>query len=213
MAITPFVLADFRVFDLPGFAARMERLRAKIRPKLERLGQSLVTPLAEAAGGELFPHVARHARRTVNPPDDTWVAFGPDRRGYKKAAHFKIAVSRHGLRFLFEIGPEHAAKAAFARAWAQEAGRLRRGLIRVPDLAWFRNEHDEDPAAALADLDAAAFARLGEAVMRTRDGQLVLGRRFTETAAARWTPADYERTARETFTALGPCLRLGRGSA
>jgi uncharacterized protein YktB (UPF0637 family) len=211
MEITPFVPADFRVFDVPGFAERMARLRAEVRPKLEILGQALAGPLSRAAGGAVFPHVARHARRTVNPPDDTWVAFGPHRRGYKSAAHFKIAVSRHGVRFLFEIGPEHAAKPAFARAWAREAGRLRRGLVRARDLAWFRNEHDEEPAAALVDLDATAFARLGEAVVRTRDGQLVLGRRFTETAAARWKPVDYERTARETFTALAACFRLGRG--
>jgi len=210
MKITPFVPTDFRVFDLPGFAERMARLRAEVRPKLEILGQALAGPLTRATGRELFPHVARHARRTVNPPDDTWVAFGPDRRGYKKAAHFKIAVSRHGVRFLFEIGPEHAAKPAFARAWAREAARLRRRFARGRDIGWFRNEHDEEPAAALIDLDAAAFARLGETVVRTRDGQLVLGRRFTETAAARWKPVDYERKARETFTALGDCFRLGR---
>jgi uncharacterized protein YktB (UPF0637 family) len=54
--------------------------------------------------------VARHARRTVNPPDDTWVAFAPDRRGYKKHCHFKVAVSRNAVRFLFDVGPEHADK-------------------------------------------------------------------------------------------------------
>ncbi|WP_397261357.1 DUF1054 family protein [Peribacillus simplex] len=26
-------------------------------------------------GDEMYPHVAKHARRKVNPPNDTWVAF------------------------------------------------------------------------------------------------------------------------------------------
>src|SRR5262245_66366642 len=102
MAIQPFTAAEFQIFAIPGFAARMAAIRADVQPKLEALGDALALPLARVAKVEIFPHVARHARRTVNPPDDTWVAFGPDRRGYKKAQHFKVAVSRHALRFLFE---------------------------------------------------------------------------------------------------------------
>jgi uncharacterized protein YktB (UPF0637 family) len=62
----------------------MEEIRTRIRPKLEALGKSVTPGVARCAGGETFAHVAKHARRTVNPPDDTWVAFGPDARGYKK---------------------------------------------------------------------------------------------------------------------------------
>src|SRR5437867_748078 len=104
MPITPFSIEDFHAFELPGFAERMAAIRTRIRPKLETVCQILVPPLARIVKVEVFPHVARHARRTVNPPDDTWVAFGADRRGYKKGPHFKVAISRHCLRFLFEIG-------------------------------------------------------------------------------------------------------------
>ena len=208
MAIAPFTLRDFRVFDLAGFPERMAAIRDRLRPKLEALGEALRAPAGQAAGTELHPHVARHARRTVNLLDDTWVAFGFGRRGYKSAAHFKVAVSRHGVRFLFEVGPEHAAKAAVARAWKREARRLRPALGTVPSLAWFKDEHDEAPAAALADLDPAGWSGLADGLTRTRDGQLVLGRRVEAAEAVRWTAADYERVAGETFTALGGCFRL-----
>ena len=191
MAIVPFTRHDFQVFDLPGFAERMEGIRSAIRPKLEGLGAALTPALAAIVEQELFPHVARHARRTVNPPDDTWVAIGPDRRGYKKARHFKVAVSRHTLRFLFEVGPEYAAKPEWTRAWKRGAPGLARSLGSVPGLGWFRSEHDEAPAVALADLDAGGWRRLGDEVTRTRDGQLVLGRRVDATEAARWRAADY----------------------
>ena len=36
-----------------------------------------------------YPHVAKHARRSVNPPKDTWVAFATSKRGYKMLPHFK----------------------------------------------------------------------------------------------------------------------------
>jgi len=208
MAIEPFTAKDFRVFDLPGFTDRMAAIRAQIRPKLEGLGAALAPELGRLTQVELFPHVARHARRTVNPPDDTWVALGPDRRGYKKAQHFKVAVSRHCVRFLFEIGPEHAAKPRWAKAWRREAPRLAKPLAKTPGLGWFKNEHDEEPAAALADLDAAGWARLGEELTRTRDGQLVVGRRVEAAETARWSAVDYTKAARETFAALGECFRL-----
>src|SRR5882724_7919600 len=94
-----FCATDFKVFDAPAFRARMGAIRERIRPKLEAVGHSLTPAVSRATGGDAFAHVAKHARRTVNPPDDTWVAFGPDARGYKKHCHFKVAVSRRAVRF------------------------------------------------------------------------------------------------------------------
>ena len=203
-----FCAADFRIFDTKGFRARMGEIRARIRPKLDALGRSLAPGVSRAAGGETFTHVAKHARRTVNPPDDTWVAFGPDRRGYKKYRHFKVAVSRNSVRFLFEIGPEHADKRRFAAAWRRNAGRLGPVLRRMRGLAWFENEHDESAAATLDGLTPERFAELADRLTRTRDGQLVLGRAVASSEAARWTEAQYRSAALETFRALAPLYRL-----
>jgi uncharacterized protein YktB (UPF0637 family) len=159
-------------------------------------------------GGEAFTHVARHARRTVNPPDDTWVAFALDRRGYKKHCHFKVAVSRGAVRFLFEAGPEHADKKRWAAAWKRHAPQLVPVLRRARGLAWFKNEHDETPAAVLTDLPAEDVARLGEELTKKRDGQLVLGRAVPAGEAARWAARDYARAARDTFHLLAPLYRL-----
>ena len=208
MPFQPFTSRDFGIFDLPGFAERMAAIRSRIRPKLEDLGAELALEVAQVTGTEVFAHVARHARRTVNPPDDTWVALGPDRRGYKKLQHFKVAVSRGGIRFLFEIGPEHAAKTAWARAFAREGPRLRQELARAGHLHWFVNEHDDEPEAALADLDAAGWRRVAEGLTRAQDGQLVLGRGVGSRDAVGWQAADYRAAAERTFGALGGCFRL-----
>lgn len=203
-----FNTADFKVFDVTGFRSRMEEIRTRIRPKLETMAHSLVPSVSRATGAPAFPHVAKHARRTVNPPDDTWVAFGPDARGYKKHCHFKVAVSRRCVRFLFEIGPEHADKKRWSSAWKRSAGKLGPVLRRVRGLAWFKNEHDEEPAASLANLTPEQLAELADELTRTRDGQLVLGRVFSAEEAARWTEAQYRSAALETFRMLAPLYRL-----
>src|SRR2546425_13179580 len=203
-----FVTGDFKVFDVEGFRPRMAELRSRVRPKLEVLGKSLAPSVSRSLGGEVFAHVAKHARRTVNPPDDTWVAFSPDARGYKKHCHFKVAVSRHCVRFLFEVGPEHAEKKHWAAAWKKNAGKLGPVLRRMKELAWFKNEHDEAPALALGDMTSDDLALLADEIVRTRDGQLVLGRVVAAEDAARWTEAQYRTAALETFRALLPLYRL-----
>jgi uncharacterized protein YktB (UPF0637 family) len=208
MASAALGSADFKVFDVKGFQPRMGAIRTRIRPKLETMGRSLAPALARSVGGETFAHVAKHARRTVNPPGDTWVAFAPDKRGYKKHCHFKVAVSRGAIRFLFEAGPELADKKRWTAAWKRDAPKLVPVLRRARGLAWFKNEHDETPSAILSDLPAEAVTKLADELTRTRDGQLVLGRVVTAADAARWKPADYARAARETFALLAPLYRL-----
>ena len=135
------------------------------------------------------------------------MAFAGDRRGYKKHCHFKLAVSRSGVRFLFEAGPEHAAK-KWAAAWKRHAPQLGPVLRRAKGLGWFKNEHDETPAVILADLSTDDLARLGDQLLRTRGGQLVLGRAVPAEEAARWAARDYARAARDTFHVLAPALPL-----
>jgi uncharacterized protein YktB (UPF0637 family) len=208
MPFPAFSPADFKVFEIPGFAERMEAIKHRIRPKLEAVGRALSPDVGRLGGAEAFTHVARHMRRTVNPPDDTWVAFAGDKRGYKKHCHFKVAVSRGAIRFLFEAGPEHADKKRWTAAWKRDAPKLVPVLRRARGLAWFKNEHDETPSAILSDLPAEVVTRLADELTRTRDGQLVLGRVVTAADTARWKPADYAHAARETFALLAPLYRL-----
>jgi len=208
MASLAFVAGDFRIFDVQGFNPRMTEIRARVRPKLDAFGGRLASSVSRSVGDDVFAHVARHARRTVNPPDDTWVAFGPDARGYKKHGHFKIAVSRSAVRFLFEIGPEHAEKRRWAAAWKKNAPKVGPVLRRVKHLAWFKNEHDDEPASPLADLTPEGLAELADELTRTRDGQFVVGRAVPADEAARWTAAQYRSAALDTFRALAPLYRL-----
>ncbi len=109
---------DFKVLEIEGFAARMDALRARLTPKLQAIGEELLGDIEEATGRSFFVHVARHARRTVNPPKDTWVALSEVRRGYKMVPHFSVGLFSD--RLFVRVGAlyEAADRLAFARALA-----------------------------------------------------------------------------------------------
>lgn len=97
---------DLAVFTIPEFSERMGAVRNRIHPKLNELGSELAGPLSTQVGEPLHAHVAKHARRTKNPPEDTWVAFGPNSRGYKAYPYLGVAVSRFGIHVQLVAKPE-----------------------------------------------------------------------------------------------------------
>jgi uncharacterized protein YktB (UPF0637 family) len=92
MIFDGFTKKDFDVFSINDFDQRMDALKTIIRPKLDYLGQYFSPILAAMTGEEMFAHVAKHARRKVNPPKDTWVAIATNPRGYKMLPHFQIGL-------------------------------------------------------------------------------------------------------------------------
>jgi uncharacterized protein YktB (UPF0637 family) len=207
MAEPIFTASDFRVFEIPDFAGRMQAMAKQVRPKLTALGEALSPKIGRLVGAEVFPHVAKHARRTVNPPEDTWVAFVADRRGYKKHVHFKVAISKNCTRLLFEVGPEHQEKQRWAAQWERQAGELAATLSRATGIAWFKNEHDEDPAAWAKDFGREQVQAALQELTRRRDGQLVFGRRLARAEVTAMRPEAFQKVALDTFRALAPLYR------
>jgi uncharacterized protein YktB (UPF0637 family) len=93
-----FTPQDFDVFLIEGYAERMPLVRAQIKPKLMQIGAALSSRLSDILGEEVFPHVAQHLRRTVNPPEETWVAFARIKRAYKPVVHLRVAISAEKVR-------------------------------------------------------------------------------------------------------------------
>ncbi len=89
---------DLAIFEIPEFEKRMPLIKEKIRPKLEELGEELAPLLMKKFQQEFFPHTAKHMRRKVNPPDETWVALGPQSRGYKAYVYFAFCVGKAGIQ-------------------------------------------------------------------------------------------------------------------
>ncbi|MFD1849190.1 YktB family protein [Oceanobacillus bengalensis] len=107
MTFSGFHDSDFETFTIDGLDERMEAIQTRIQPKFQEIGSELVNFLSAHLGNEVFLHIARHARRTVNPPKDTWLAIADNKRGYKKHPHFQIGLFDDHvfiwLAFIYEL--------------------------------------------------------------------------------------------------------------
>ena len=124
MANIGFTREDFEVFGIPTFPERMQAIKEHVRPKLIALGEDLQPALKKLAKNDVFPHVAMHVRRTVNPPPETWVAFGPSARGYKKYGYFGLVVSRGGLHARIVVKDEAPDRPQMAKLLLDRADAL-----------------------------------------------------------------------------------------
>lgn len=107
MNFTGFTEEDFQTFQINGLTERMTAIQERIQPKFNQLGSALADDLAALLGQEMFLHIARHARRKVNPPNDTWLAVADNKRGYKQHPHFQVGLFDDHvfvwLAFIYEL--------------------------------------------------------------------------------------------------------------
>ncbi|OLS41955.1 YktB family protein [Bacillus sp. MRMR6] len=134
MTFNGFTNEDFDVFQIDGLEARMEALKETVRPKLEMLGQYFASTLTSLTGDEMFVHVAKHARRTINPPKDTWVAFANNPRGYKMLPHFQIGLWDTHLFIWFAVIYEAPQKQEIASRLIKSLNRVYRDIPE--DYVW-----------------------------------------------------------------------------
>lgn len=83
---------DFTVFDDMTLPGRLELIRRQLDPKFESFGNELLEQLETEYQQRFFMKIAKHQRRTKNPPPDTWLAINQDKRGYKKTPHLELGL-------------------------------------------------------------------------------------------------------------------------
>src|SRR5690625_3649761 len=92
MSFNGYTKMDFETFQIEGLPERMTAIQERIQPKFREVGTYLADELSTMIGSEMYLHIAKHARRTVHPPNDTWLAIAGNKRGYKKHPHFQVGL-------------------------------------------------------------------------------------------------------------------------
>ncbi len=159
-----FAKSDFDIFLIPEFHERMSALRTTVRPKLAMLGDDLAPRLQELAGHVMFPHTASHARRRVNPPDDTWVAFSRSERGYKRYAHFEVGIFLHGIFVRFSVKPESDEDKVALLQYLEERGLGAFNLKDPEPIYYFESDHGN----GAHDIRSLTNDNIKEIIARTR---------------------------------------------
>ena len=190
---------DFQVFEVPGLDARMEELKTRIRPKFEELGSRFAAVLSEASGTEMFPHIAKHARRTVNPPKDSWVAFAANRRGYKAKPHFQIGLWESHVFVILALIYEASGKDRIAKEL------LDSGEVHdLPEDFVLSGDHMKPEAERLGDLSAEEVTQLLTRLRDVKKGELVIGRHIPADEASNMSEEEFMTFTEDTFRELLP---------
>jgi uncharacterized protein YktB (UPF0637 family) len=203
MATLGFTRDDFGVFRIEDFSARMNEIYARIRPRLLRLGAQLAPELGRRLQLEFFPHVAKHARRAVNPPPETWAAFGPSPKGYKRYGYLALCVSRAGLHARAVVKSEADGRVQMADAIVARADDLQKSwrstrIGRYDD--WDFGRLPEEVPASTELLTAVSTS------LRKRTGGIDLGFGWPPSQAARLDRAELL----DAFRELEPLYRILR---
>lgn len=131
------------IFDISEFAERMVCIRGEIRPALVRLSVTLSGLLEGTGPRSYYPHVASHMRRRVNPPPETWLALGPNKRGYKAYAHSGVFIGKRGISLRFVLKDEAEIERKSLGTWMyEEPSRFLSWMKRIKDLRDFAPVHD-----------------------------------------------------------------------
>lgn len=195
---------DFNVFQINGLDERMDALASIIRPKFHELGETYSTYFSANLGEEFFPHVAKHARRTVNPPKDSWVAFSPYKRGYKSLPHFQIGLWGTHVFIVAAIIYEAPQKSAMAERLCQNI----EIFDALEDDFIISGDHMSPDAIMLGD---AREEKLEQLLTRLRDvkkAEFLVGRHIPTEQAIAMTANQFDKLTEQTFEALLPIYNI-----
>ena len=172
MATLGFLRRDFEVFAIDGFSARMAKIGELVTPRLVRLGTEMAPELSRKLRLDFFPHIAKHMRRTANPPDETWVAFGPSRAGYKRYGYLALCVSRAGIHARAVVKPDADNRAEIGGLIKSKAKDLEKSFRGTKIQQYEDWDCRELPRARAAGADF--FEGLGDALQK-KSGSIDVG--------------------------------------
>ncbi len=200
MSNVQWTTEDFHVFLINGLDERMEALTQIVRPKFQTLGEFFSAYFSANTGDEFFAHVAKHARRTVNPPKDSWVAFAPYKRGYKALPHFQIGLWESHLFIVVAIIYEAPQKAEMAERLLHNMD----VFDRLSDDYIISGDHMSPDAISLGEARENGLEQLLVRLRDVKKGEFLVGRHIPAEEAVKLSSDEFMRMTEETFDNLLP---------
>jgi uncharacterized protein YktB (UPF0637 family) len=198
---------DFNVFHIQGLDERMNAIKEIIRPKLHYLGDYFSPTLSTLTGDEMFPHVAKHARRSVNPPDDTWVAFANSKRGYKKLPHFQIGLWETHLFVWFAVIYESPIKKDYAVKLDNELNTIQQSI--PPSFVW-STDHTKPEAVVHGELSNDELFNMVKRLQQVKKAEILCGRHIDRNDPVLMDGTKLLSVIEETFQTVLPLYKIAQ---
>lgn len=199
MTFNGFNDQDFNVFQTHGLEERMDQIINQIRPKLEALGNKYAEELTALTGEEMFYHVAKHARRTVNPPKDTWVAFAPNKRGYKMLPHFQIGLWETHVFIWFALIYESPIKDSYGKVFLKNLNKIKKSIPN--DFVW-SDDHMKPESYTHREVKKERLEEMAIRLSTVKKAELLCGVRIEKDKAVKMNEDDWYDRLTETFKTL-----------
>lgn len=207
MAFRGFSQSDFDVFSIPGLEPRMEALKEQIRPNLEALGEEMAPLLSDLTGETMYVHVAKHARRSVHPPDETWVAWAAQKRGYKSHPHFQVGLREQECFAMFALIYEYPQKPAFARNLLEQQDEI---LPTLPPHFVVSQDHTRPETHSLEELGSDGLRQILERLQNVKKAEFLCGSLYQHNQSLLNRPDALKKELETTFSRVVPLYRLAQ---
>lgn len=205
MNFNGFKEEDFNVFTIDGLDDRMEVLKETVRPKLDALGEHFAPTLSTLTGDEMFYHVAKHARRSVNPPNDTWVAFANNKRGYKKHPHFQIGLWNTHVFVWFAMIYEAPNKEDYGKVLENNLERI---SSLIPQNFVWSGDHMKAEATPFSELGKEGLSSLFERLQTVKKAEILCGIHIPKEEAVSLSGDETIEIINDAFVKLIPLYQL-----
>jgi uncharacterized protein YktB (UPF0637 family) len=205
MQFEGFNQSDFDTFTIEGLDARMEAIQERIRPKFQAIGDKLTDELSLLVGNELFLHIAKHARRTVNAPKDTWLAIAANKKGYKMLPHFQVGLFDDHvfiwLAFIYEL-PN---KKEIAKNFLGEFDNV---LKTIPNNFVISHDHMKKESESIENLGEVGLKKSLERFRDVKKAEFLVGRHVQSNDPILKDGDKFISFVGDTFKTLFPLYKL-----
>ncbi|MCR2823488.1 YktB family protein [Lederbergia panacisoli] len=202
MEFKGFTQNDFNTFHIDGLEERMEAIQQRIQPKFKAIGDILTDDLSAMVGSEMFLHIAKHARRTVNAPKDTWLAIAGNKRGYKQHPHFQVGLFDDHLFIWLAFIYELPNKTTIAKNLLKNIQTIKK---TIPSDYVISLDHMKKESTTVANIN------LKESLIRFRDvkkAEFLVGKHIDANDPILQDGDRFIELVKDTFETLVPIYRL-----
>ncbi|RXI98727.1 DUF1054 domain-containing protein [Anaerobacillus alkaliphilus] len=204
MMFTGFKQEDFDTFSLEGLEERMGAIQGRIQPKFKEIGEVLSGDLSAVSGNEMYLHIAKHARRTVNPPKDTWLAICHDKRGYKKHPHFQVGLFDDHVFIWFALIYEAPNKTSIAQNFLNNLDEV---YEVIPKDFVISLDHMKKDAFQVKELDKQEFENMLVRFRDVKKAEFLVGRHIASDDPILKSGDQFLQLARSTMETLMPLYK------
>src|SRR5690625_6830025 len=168
---------------IEGLENRMTALQNIVQTKFFQLGDYFSNVLSGHGTGEFYPHVAKHARRTVNPPTDSWVAFAPAKRGYKALPHFQIGLWGTHLFIVIAVIYENKNKKTIAERFKNDLS----ALTSLNNDFIISGDHMKPDAELISEVGEEGVTKVLDRLYDVKKAELLIGKHLSREEAVKMT--------------------------